>query len=113
MPTSTLPSVGDLAASMLGAAKGTLDRDWPRVRGFAEPEITKLANTLVEIGKLFLEGKITELEARSLLEIHKNTLRTVLLAIQGLSLLAVENAINAALGAVRDAVNGSLGLALL
>lgn len=113
MPTSTLPSAGDLASSMLGAAKGTLDRDWPRVRAFAEPELTKLANTLVEIGKLLLEGKITELEARSLLEIHKNTLRTVLLAIQGMGLLAVENAINAALGAVRDAVNGAVGLALL
>ena len=109
----SLPSAGDLAGSMAAAAKGTLSRDWPRVRDFAEPELARLAQSLVDIGQLLAEGKISQLEARSLLEIHKNTTRTVLLTIKGMSLLAVENAINAALGAVRDAVNGALSFALL
>lgn len=109
----TLPPVGDLAGSMIGAAKVTLDRDWKRARAFAEPELSRLAQTLADIGRLLAEGKITELEARSLFEIHKNTTRTVLLTVKGLGLLAVENAINAALGAVQGAVNGALGIALI
>ena len=109
----TLPSAGELAGSMVGAAKGTLDRDWKRARAFAEPELARLAQSLVDIGKLLVEGKITELEARSLLVIHTNTTRTVLLTVKGLGLLAVENAINAALGAVQQAVNGALGIVLI
>ena len=109
----SLPSAGDLAGSMFAAARGTLAKDWPRVRDFAEPELSRLAQSLVDIGQLLVEGKISELEARSLFEIHKNTTRTVLLTIEGLGLLAVENAVNAALGAVRDVVNGALSFALL
>lgn len=110
---ATLPSAGELAGSMIGAAKGTLDRDWKRARAFAEPELSRLAQSLVDIGTLLAQGTITELEARSLFEIHKNTTRTVLLTVKGLGLLAVENAINAALGAVQQAVNGALGVALI
>ena len=109
----SLPSPGDLAGSMFAAAQGTLKNDWPRVRAFAEPELARLAQSLVDIGQLLAEGKISEMEARSLLEIHKNTTRTVLLTIKGLGLLAAENAINAALGAVRDVVNGALNVALI
>lgn len=109
----SVPSVAELVASMLNAAKGSLGKDWPKARDFAESELPKLARSLADIGGLLAQGKITEVEARSLLEIHKNTTRTVLLTVKGLGLLAVENAINAALGAVKDAVNGAVGLALL
>lgn len=107
------PSVAELATSMVQAARGSLGKDWGKARGFAEPELSKLATSLQDIARMALSGEITELEARSLLEIHKNTTRTVLLSVKGLGLLAVENAINAALGAVKDVINGAVGVALV
>jgi hypothetical protein len=47
------------------------------------------------------------------MEMQKNAARMVLLAIEGLGILAVEAAINAALAVVKEAVNGALDFALL
>ena len=43
----------------------------------------------------------------------KNTLEIALLTIEGLSLIAVEQAINAALNIVKDAVNTTLNFTLI
>ncbi|WP_310496414.1 hypothetical protein [Sandarakinorhabdus sp.] len=106
-------SVGTLAKAMIGAAKGSFNRDWPVVKEFAEGELKKLAQTLVQIGRLTALGRVNHAEASVLLEMQKNTARAVMLALQGMSLLMVEQAINAALGAVRDLVNGAIGFALV
>jgi hypothetical protein len=111
MPASL--SVDALVKSMVAAARDSLGRDWSKARKFAEPQFDNLARSLVTIGEMTVEGTITAPEAAALLEVHKNTTRMVLLTAKGLGLLAVENAINAALGAVRDTVNGALGVALL
>jgi hypothetical protein len=105
--------VGPLVESMVAAARASLGRDWSKARAFAEPQFDNLARSLVSIGELTLEGTITAQEAAALLEIHKNTTRIVLLTVRGIGLLAAENAINAALGAVRDRVNRAIGFALL
>jgi hypothetical protein len=106
-------SVGVLVEKMVGAARGSLGRDWSKARAFAEPQFDNLARSLVNIGDLTAQGAITAEEAAALLEVHKNTTRVVLLAVKGIGLLAAENAVNAALGAVRDTVNGAIGFALL
>ena len=107
------PAVRDLASSMTEAATASLGSDWPKVRDFAKPELARLARSLLDIGRLAAEQKISLEEAHSLVEIHKNTTRMVMLTVQGLGILAVERAINAALGAVRDTINTALGVALL
>lgn len=96
---------GELAAAMIGAAKATLAKEWPKVRDFAQPELKRLAASLVDIGRLAAQGKVSQVEARALLKIHRNTVLTVMLAVEGMGLLAAERAINAALKAVVDAVN--------
>jgi hypothetical protein len=106
-------SAAALASTMLGAARESLGKSWKQVKDFAPGEMKKLAETLVQIGKLSALGRITPGEASVLLDMQKNTARTVLLTIQGMGLIAVEMAINAALGAVRDLVNGALGFALI
>jgi hypothetical protein len=106
-------SVDALAKSMVAAARASLGRDWSKARKFAEPQLDNLARSLITVGEMAAEGSISAQEAAALLEVHKNTTRTVLLTSKGLGLLAVENAINAALGAVRDTVNGALGVTLL
>lgn len=108
-----MPSLGALVEDMVAAAKGSLGKDFPKAKDFAKPELSKLAQSLLDIAELSAAGKISPQEATALLEIHRNTTRIVLLTIKGLGLIAVENAINAALGAVRDTVNGAIGFALV
>ena len=102
-----------LFQQMLGAAKTSFSNQWPGIRELATTSLKKLAVNLVEIEKLKLNGSITDEQARLLLDMEKNTFRIVLLSVEGMGLLAVEEALNAALNAVKGAVNTALGIVLL
>lgn len=102
-----------LGVQMLSAAKGEFGRRWPGVQDYAETAFKNLAQSLVMIQRLRLTRKINKEQARLHLEIQKNASRSVMLALEGLSLLMVEQAINAGLAVVRDAVNRAVGFALL
>ena len=104
---------GELAAQMTEAAIRSFGADWPKAKDYARAELKKLAQSLIDIAKLIAAGKVNKQQAQALLQIHRNTTQTVLLTIEGLGVIAVENAINAALGAVATAVNKAAGLALL
>ena len=106
-------SASDLVDPMVQAAKTSLAQDWGKAKDYAEPEMAKLATSLVDIAALVAKRKVNRRQAKALLDIHKNTTRTVLLTIEGLGLLAVEDAINAALQAVSGTVDKALGFALL
>ena len=103
----------ELVRSMVAAARGQLDERWPELREYAEAEAKKLAQTLLMIEKLKLRGKINKRQAELLLDIQRNTSRSVILTIEGLGLLAAEAAINAALDSITDTVNGAIGWRLL
>jgi hypothetical protein len=105
--------VGKLAADMGAAALGVLKDKWPSVKTYAEGEFAKLAQTVVTIKKGVATGEINPQEAALLMDMQKNAGRAVMLTVEGMSLLAVEGAINAALAAVRTAVNAALGFALV
>ena len=102
-----------LARQMLTAARAELDDKWPDVKRYAETEAKKLASTIVMIEKLKLEGKISRNQAKILLDMQKNTSRVILLTIEGLSLLAAEAAVNAAVKSIRDTVNSAIGWRLI
>lgn len=106
-------NVSEVLSSMLTAAEGVFDQKWPEVKDFAETEFEKLAQTLSQIAKLKITNQITDGEASVLFEMQKNTARTVMLALEGMGLLLVEQAINAALQVVKDSVNGAIGFALI
>ena len=99
-------NVSEVLSNMLTAAEGIFDQICPQVKDFAETEFEKLAKTLAQITKLKLTNQITEGEARILLDMQKNTARTVMLALEGMGLILVEQAVNAALQVVKDAING-------
>ncbi|MGK6357024.1 hypothetical protein ACMGDH_17565 [Sphingomonas sp. DT-207] len=103
----------DIVKAIVGAMRGTFAEQWPQVRDFAEGEAQKLGVSLAQITRLTLSGQISEGEASVMLEMQKNAARTVLLAIRGMGIIAVESAINSALAAVRDIVNRAIGFALL
>ncbi|KIN88303.1 hypothetical protein [Thauera sp. SWB20] len=106
-------SAAQLGKDILAAFKGALSEKWPDIKEYGEAEAKKLAHTLVMIAALRASGKINEEQATLHIEIQKNATRTVLLTLEGLGILAVEAAINAALNVVKDAVNTAVGFALL
>lgn len=103
---------GELTKSILGVFRTQFKKDWPDIKDYAEVEAKKMAQTLVQIETLRLKGK-PESELSALLQMQRNAMRAVLLTIEGLGLLAVEQAINAALDIIRTAVNTALGFELV
>lgn len=105
--------VGSLAAQMLSAALPILKKNAQDAESFAKTEFTKIAQTIVSLGEQVASGQINQQQAGLLLQMQTSASRNVLLALQGLALLTVEEAINAALGAVATAVNTALKFALI
>lgn len=105
--------ISAMLPEMVGAAQKALIDRWPRAREFAIKEMKNLAETLAMIGRLRLTGEITEKESELQLRIQKNAALSVLTAIEGISILMAEEAIESALDIVREAVNRFLGFALI
>ena len=106
-------NASQLAKSMLQAAAGVLKKEWPEIKKYAETEFKKIASDIILIERLRIEGKISTKRAKLHINIQTNASTTVLLAAEGLGILAVEKAINAARKAVRTTVNKALGFTLL
>ena len=102
-----------LADQLRGVLKTELRTYWPEIKEYAKAESAKLAQTLVMIETLRTVGKLSDQQAELHLQIQKNAMRSVLLTVEGLGLLAVEHAINTALALVKDQVNAAVGFALL
>jgi hypothetical protein len=105
--------IGALLESMGTAAAQVLQSKWPGVRSFATSEFQKIAQTIVSIGEGVASGEITKDQAPILLDMQKNASRAVLAAVEGMTLIAAEQAINAALAAVKGPINAFVGFALL
>jgi hypothetical protein len=105
--------VGELVKKMFEAFENSLAEKWPEVKDYAEAEAKKLAESLIMIEKLVISGQITEEQAKLHFQIQRNATRMVLLTIEGLGIIAVEQAINAALDVLKDTVNTALDFSLL
>ena len=105
--------VSEIAEKMLAAAKGVIGDKWPTTQKYFESEAKIFAERFASIEKLRAEGAISEERAKSHVEFQKEAWETVLLAVVGLNQLMVEQALNAALKAVREIVNKAVGFALL
>lgn len=106
-------NIQDLLGPMLDAAKTVVGKQWPNIQNYAETEMKKIGEKILEIEKMKLEGTATEEKAKLLLDIQMNASKTVLLTVQGMAKIMAEQAINAALGAIKDIVNKALGFALI
>jgi hypothetical protein len=105
--------VQNLAKTILAAMEGVFDERWPEIKDYAIGESNKLAQSLMQITTLRLSNQISEGECSVLLEMQRNATRAVFLTLQGMGLILVEMAINAALDAVRSVVNAAIGFALI
>jgi hypothetical protein len=105
--------VEGLAKQMFDAAFAVLKGKAPSIAGYAQGECAKIAQTFATIEAELQADQITKDQAAILLDMQKSATRSVLLSAEGLGALAVEQAINAALGVVRSGVNAALGFALI
>jgi hypothetical protein len=101
-----------LVADMGKAALPHLKAGAERARAYGKVEADKIARTAALLANGIKRGTIDAEEAQLVLDVQKNASRSILLTIQGLGIVAVENAINAAMAILRDGVKAATGIAL-
>ncbi len=106
-------NIGNLVQDMINAAAGVCGQKWPLIREYAETEYKKYCETIQNIKRMHDEGMIDEEESRLLLDIQKSAMRSVLLCVEGMGILMVEQAINAAINSIKSVVNTAIGFVLL
>lgn len=102
-----------LLGDMSNAAASVLKAKWPEVKSYAEAEFRKIGHTIELIAREFAAGEITEEQATLLLDMQKGASRSVMITVEGMAVVAAEQAINAAFDAVRQSVNTAIGFALI
>lgn len=105
--------IQQLSEAMLSAAKGVVSDKWPSTKQYFESETQIFAQRLTGIAAMYAAGDISESRAKLHLQFQKEAWETVLLAVAGLNQLMIEQALNAALDVVREAVNATIGFALI
>ena len=102
-----------LVKDMLNASKSALKKHWKEAEPYAEQQFKSFLQNIQMISDLKLRGEISEEKARLQMNIQKNSMQIVFLTIEGLGILAVEAAINAALDVVKGTVNTAIGWTIL
>ncbi|HWT30473.1 MAG TPA: hypothetical protein VN240_05530 [Propylenella sp.] len=102
-------SLDDVLGKMVTAAAGAVGQKWPQVRSQVESELRQLAEVAVDIAARKAQGKIDQHQAETLFKMQANALTGVLAGLAGQARLTAEMAINAAVGAAKDAVRTATG----
>jgi len=101
--------VKDIIGKITNALKVALGEKWDEAQDFAESEAKKFAQNIAEIALWKETGKITEEQGKVLIRMHQRSMKMVLTALEGISLVLAEQAINAAIDAIGDIINGIIG----
>jgi hypothetical protein len=104
---------GSLRPPILVAVRSMLGKHWDYVQLHAEGEAAKMAQALETVSRLRLGGMINDDQAIGFIDMQRHAMQSVLLAVEGIGLTAAQNAVNAALGAVKDVINKGLPFPLL
>lgn len=102
-----------LGAKMIDAARAVLAKRGPVLQAAAEMELRRLAGSLADIGSLLAKGDIDPARAQAMVTIHRNALHGVLRTVEGLGILAVEDAMQAVTDVAAATVNRMVGFKLL
>lgn len=104
---------GAVFNTLFTEAKQTAGAAWDEIRSFVKIEFKGLARQIKEIGKALERGEIKLRTARTLFKMARNNLIAAVATTTTLVLAAAQRIINAALTAIKDLVNGALGLVLI
>lgn len=96
-----------IAKDMIAAMETVVKDHISDIRELAEDELEDFAKRSVILTKKVRDGKLNKRQAEAILRIRRNAVETVLISIAGISVVAAQDAINAALGVLKGAI-GSL-----
>lgn len=100
-------------SEMTDVLKINLDEVWDSAGKFAKVEAKKFAENTKEVVEWKLKGEIDEDMARSLIGLHKRSMKMVLTAAKGISLAMADKAIEESVTKVKGLVNSAAGFDLL
>ena len=98
---------------LIDAVRITLAGRAPALQVVAEMELRRLAGALAEVGSLLARGEIDQERARRLIRIHQRAVRSVLRTVEGLSILAADQAMAAVTRVAGAALNRVIGVKLI
>lgn len=102
-----------LHAQMREATKNELGAFWPDVRAYFEAENRKMVESLKMIERLREDNQIDQEMAQALIQGQAKARETLLLSVEGLTIIMIERTLNAALDSIRESVNTVLDFDLL
>jgi hypothetical protein len=103
--------INKVVSDMLQASSGALIKGGQQASEYASHEYAQFIDDIEHVQTMAEQGTITAAEAQALVDQHKMSMQAVLLCIEGLGVIAVQNAINAALKVLNDAIAAALGAA--
>jgi hypothetical protein len=108
-------NVNQLVQSATSAASASLQGDWPKVKDVAIVEFKTLAQRIAQIAAAVADptNTITARKAKFLIKAQVDLAAQTIVALATLTIVAVQKAIKAALGAIKQVVNTAAGFALL
>lgn len=104
-------NITQVVGDMLQAALPHLSKGKRKASAFASHEFEYYIYHIEHIKSMLDKGQIDEQEAQFLVNQYKMSMQAVLLTIDGLGLIAVQNAINAAVNVLNSAIRTALGTA--
>ena len=105
-------NINKVASDMLQASASSLVKGGEQASEYASHEYAQFIEDIEHVQTMADEGTITAAEAQALVDQYKMSMQAVLLCIEGLGVIAVQNAINAALKVLNNALAAALGTAV-
>jgi len=96
---------------MVQASANSLIKGGKQAKEYATHEYTQFISDIEHVQTMAEQKLVTKDVAQYLVEQHKLSMRAVLLTIEGLGEISVQNAINAGMKVLNDALIASLGTA--
>jgi hypothetical protein len=103
----------ELAAQMGVAAEQVLKSDWAIISSSFAEEVQGYLMDVQNIQEMIADGTFTADEGKQIMSIEADSMKSVLLASQGLAKLAIEQAVDAALAVAASVINSALNFKLL
>ncbi|HME42376.1 MAG TPA: hypothetical protein VKF36_04755 [Syntrophorhabdales bacterium] len=101
--------VGKVVGDMVQASAGVLAKGGSQATQYASHEYAQFIMDIEQVQTMAEQGTITEEVAQALVNQHKLSMQAVLITVEGLGVIAVQNAINAALNVLNSALTAALG----
>ena len=106
-------NVDSLITDMLAAMEGAVKLHWNDIEPYAATEAKKLAATAVQIKLGQADGSINPAQAKILLRMQANASQAVFTAVETVSMITAQDAINGALNVLAAAVNKAVGFGIV